>query len=54
MSELRSGVSVNSIWLAHVWLDDYKKYYHDRIGHDLGDFGNVLRRVKLREELHCR
>ena len=54
MSELRSGVSVNSIWLAQVWLDDYKKYYYDRIGHYLADFGNVSGRVKLREELHCR
>ncbi len=34
----RSGVNVlrrNSIRLAEVWLDDYKKYYYDRIGHDL-------------------
>ena len=54
MSELRSGVSVNSIRLAQVWLDDYKKYYYDRIGHYLADFGNVLGRVKLREELQCR
>jgi polypeptide N-acetylgalactosaminyltransferase len=40
----RSGVNVlrrNSIRLAEVWLDDYKKYYYDRIGHDLGDFGDV-------------
>ena len=29
----RSGVNVlrrNSIRLAEVWLDDYKKYYYDR------------------------
>ena len=44
----------NSIRLAEVWLDDYKKYYYDRIGHYLGDFSNVSGRVKLSEELHCR
>ena len=26
---------------SHSWLDDYKMYYYDRIGHDLGDFGNM-------------
>ena len=34
----RSGVNVlrrNSIRLAEVWLDDYKKYYYERIGNDL-------------------
>ncbi|KAB7505234.1 putative polypeptide N-acetylgalactosaminyltransferase 9 [Armadillidium nasatum] len=34
----RSGVNVlkrNSIRLAEVWLDDYKKYYYERIGYDL-------------------
>ena len=34
----RSGVNVlrrNSIRLAEVWLDDYRKYYYDRIGHEL-------------------
>jgi len=52
----RSGVNVlrrNSIRLAEVWLDDYKKYYYDRIGHDLGDFGDVSERVELRRNLQC-
>lgn len=34
----RSGVNVlkrNSIRLAEVWMDDYAKYYYQRIGKDL-------------------
>ena len=53
----RSGVNVlrrNSIRLAEVWLDDHKKYYYDRIGHDLGDYGDVSGRKKLRNDLQVR
>ena len=50
----RTGVNVlkrNSIRLAEVWLDDHKKYYYDRIGGDLGNFGDISERKKLRENL---
>ena len=53
----RTGVNVlkrNSIRLAEVWLDDYKKYYYDRIGNDLGNFGDISGRKKLREDLQCK
>lgn len=53
----RTGINVlkrNSVRLAEVWMDDYKKYYYDRIGHDLGDFGDVSDRLELRKQLHCK
>lgn len=53
----RTGVNVlrrNSVRLAEVWMDDYKKYYYDRIGHELGDYGDVGDRIELRNKLQCK
>ncbi|XP_064613931.1 polypeptide N-acetylgalactosaminyltransferase 5-like isoform X2 [Liolophura sinensis] len=53
----KEGVDVikkNSVRLAEVWLDDYKKYYYDRIHYDLGDYGDVSDRQRLRQRLQCR
>lgn len=53
----RTGVNVlkrNSIRLAEVWLDEYSKYYYQRIGNEKGDFGDVTSRRQLRENLGCK
>ncbi|CAF4884336.1 unnamed protein product, partial [Rotaria sp. Silwood1] len=44
----------NSVRLAEVWLDEYKKYYYQRINYNLGNYGDVTSRKLLREKLKCK
>ncbi|ODN01160.1 putative polypeptide N-acetylgalactosaminyltransferase 9 [Orchesella cincta] len=43
----------NYIRLAAVWLDSYAKYYYQRIGHKLGDYGDISSRLQLKKDLNC-
>ncbi|XP_033761783.1 polypeptide N-acetylgalactosaminyltransferase 5-like [Pecten maximus] len=43
----------NNVRMAEVWLDDFKMYYYDRIGNDLGYYGDISERKQLRESLQC-
>lgn len=48
----------NVVWkntdrLAEVWLDDYKRFYHRRMG-KRDNFGDVSAQKKLRQDLNCK
>ena len=48
-------MSYNSMRVAEVWLDDYKKYFYETKKNLMGKaFGNVSSRVALRKRLNCK
>ena len=50
----KDSVKKNTVRLAEVWLDDYKKYFYERINFKLGNYGDVSARKALRERLKCK
>ncbi|XP_067930568.1 polypeptide N-acetylgalactosaminyltransferase 5-like [Watersipora subatra] len=44
----------NSIRLAEVWMDEYKYLYYKRLNNNLGNYGDISSRIKLRERLKCK
>ncbi|XP_064476144.1 polypeptide N-acetylgalactosaminyltransferase 5-like [Ornithodoros turicata] len=49
-----SRLTRNSMRVAEVWLDDYVKYFYERIGSVDRDIGDVEPRKALRRKLRCR
>ena len=48
-------MSYNSMRVAEVWLDDYKRYFYQTKKTLMGKtFGNVSSRVALRKRLNCK
>ncbi|XP_005188318.1 polypeptide N-acetylgalactosaminyltransferase 35A [Musca domestica] len=45
----------NSLRLAHVWMDDFKRFYliHEKISPSY-DYGDISDRLALREKLQCK
>ncbi|KAG5666287.1 hypothetical protein PVAND_017838 [Polypedilum vanderplanki] len=44
----------NTDRLAHVWLQDYKRFYYRATNFKSRDFGDISKQVKLRESIGCK
>lgn len=44
----------NKLRLAKVWMDEYSKFFQERIRNEVDDIGDISTRIALREKLNCR
>ncbi|KAJ8669982.1 hypothetical protein QAD02_001241, partial [Eretmocerus hayati] len=47
-------LNIDVVRLSEVWLDEYAKYFYQRIGNDKGNYGDVSERKALRKKLGCK
>jgi len=47
-------IKKNLVRLAEVWMDEFKQHYYERIGNNIGNFGDIEERKKLRRDLQCK
>ncbi|KAI8436609.1 hypothetical protein MSG28_010121 [Choristoneura fumiferana] len=50
----KEEIQKNLVRLAEVWMDDYAKYFYERINYRKSDFGDISARKEMRKKLRCK